>query len=124
MNIPVRRISWEPSWRIIPTRYPEARILEKVSANLNGDLRDIRGMRKKLPQVYSRTSCAAAQELADRLVKESSYGIAYDSVRHQGGQCAAVLRPPVLSRCRPERHLIFEWDGKKIARVYELHEYS
>jgi hypothetical protein len=77
-----------------------------------------------MPQVYSRTSYAASQELADRLVKESSFGIAYDSVRHKGGQCVAVLRPPVLSNCERERNLIFEWDGKKIEKVYELHEYS
>jgi hypothetical protein len=95
-----------------------------VIADLNGRLHDIRGMQKKLPQVYSRTNYAASQELADRLVKDSSFGIAYDSVRHKGGQCAAVLRPPILSRCRQERHLIFEWDGKKVDKVYELHEYQ
>lgn len=226
MNIPVNRVQWEPSWRIIPTRYPEERLLEKLAgpedmnvisdlelmtnerlrqergevaivapvdwisgpgseymiapftyrnpegsrfsgghhgvyyagrtlptaveetrhhrqifmsrtkeapmrlemrvltADLDGSLHDIRGMQKKLPEVYSRTSYAAAQELADRLVKESSYGIVYDSVRHKGGQCVAVLRPPVLSHCQRERHLIFEWDGKKIEKIYELQEYS
>ena len=226
MNIPVNSVQWEPCWRIIPTRYPEERILEKVAdpkdvdvlsdlesmtnerlrqergevaivapvdwvsgpgsefimppftyrnpegsrfsngqhgvyyaaralptaveetkhhrqifmsrtkedpmrlemrvltADLDGNFHDIRGMQKKMPQVYSRTSYAASQELADRLVKESSYGIAYDSVRHKGGQCVAVLRPPVLSNCERERNLIFEWDGKKIEKVYELHEFS
>jgi hypothetical protein len=226
MNIPVNRVQWEPCWRIIPTRYPEERILAKLAdpddvdlisdlesmtnerlrqergevaivapvdwvsgpgsefimapftyrnpegsrfsngqhgvyyaaralptaveetkhhrqifmsrtkedpmrlemrvltADLDGNLHDIRGMQKKMPQVYSRTSYAASQELADRLVKESSFGIAYDSVRHKGGQCVAVLRPPVLSNCERERNLIFEWDGKKIEKVYELHEYS
>ncbi len=226
MNIPIHRIEWEPCWRIIPTRYPEERILEKLAdpgeadvlsdiekmtnerlrqergelalilpadwvsgygseylmapftyrnpegsrfsggqhgvyyaaralptaveetryhrqifmsrtqeppmrlemrvltANLDGRLHDIRGLEKKLPQIYSRHSYSASRELADRLVKESSYGIVYDSVRHKGGQCSAVLRPPVLSHCKPERHLIFEWDGKKIEKIYELHEYS
>lgn len=95
-----------------------------LAADLDGNLHDIRGMRKKLPKVYSRTSYAASQELADRLVKESSYGIVYDSVRHKGGQCVAALRPPVLSNCQRERHLIFEWDGEKIGKVYELRELS
>ena len=63
-------------------------------------------------------------ELGDRLVKESSYGIAYDSVRNKGGQCAAIFRPPMLSNCQRERNLVFEWDGKKIGVVYELREYS
>ena len=107
------------------TQEPAMRLeMRVVIADLNGRLHDIRGMQKKLPQVYSRTNYAASQELADRLVKDSSFGIAYDSVRHKGGQCAAVLRPPILSRCRQERHLIFEWDGKKVDKVYELHEYQ
>lgn len=226
MSIPVNRVRWEPCWRIIPTRYPEERILSKVAdpddfdlisdleqmtndrlrqergevaivapidivsgpgsdyimapftyrnpegsrfsngqhgiyyaartlptaidetrhhrqifmsrtnegpmrlemraltADLNGNLHDIRGMQKKLPQVYSRTSYAASQELGGRLVKESSCGIAYDSVRHKGGECAAIFRPPVLGNCRRERNLVFEWDGKEIGKVYELRELS
>lgn len=94
-----------------------------LAADLKGDLHDIRGMRKKLPQAYSKTSYAAGSELAARLIRESSWGIAYDSVRHAGGQCAAVLRPPALSRCRVERHMVFEWDGRKIEKVYDMKEY-
>ncbi len=226
MSIPVNRVRWEPCWRIMPTRYPEERILAKVAdpndldlisgleqmtddrlrqergevaivapidivsgpgsehimapftyrnpegsrfssgqhgvyytartlptaieetrhhrqvfmsrtnegpmrlemrvltADLDGKLHDIRGMQKKIPPVYSRTSYAASQELGDRLVKESAYGIAYDSVRHKGGECAAIFRPPVLSNCRRERSLVFEWDGEKVEKVYELREYS
>jgi len=95
-----------------------------LTADLDGNLHDIRGMQKKLPQVYSRTSYAASQELGGRLVIESSYGIAYDSVRHRGGECAAIFRPPALSNCRRERNLVFEWNGKEIGKVYELRELS
>jgi len=225
VSIPINHVKWEPCWRIIPTRYPEERILAKVAdpddvelisdleqmtndrlrqergevaivaprdmisglgseyimapftyrnpegsrfsngqhgvyyaaralptaieetkhhrqifmsrtkespirlemraltADLDGDLHDIRGMQKMLPLVFSRSSYAASQSLGGRLVKESSFGITYDSVRHKDGQCVAVLRPPVLSHGRLERHLIFEWDGNKIRKVYELHEY-
>jgi len=52
------------------------------------------------------------------------YGIAYDSVRHRGGECAAIFRPPALSNCRRERNLVFEWNGKEIGKVYELRELS
>ncbi len=225
MNIPVRQVHWEPCWRLIPSRFPEERILEKLAdlkdidaisrveqmtnerlrqkrgevalvaprdwvfgpgsehimaafthrnpegsrfsdgqhgvyyaakelataveeakhhrqvfmgrtkegpmrlemrvltAELKGGLHDIRGMQKQLPQVYSKTSYAAGQELAARMVKESSWGIAYDSVRHAGGQCAAVLRPPALSRCRAERHMVFEWDGRRVGKVYDMKQY-
>lgn len=225
MTIPVHHVNWEPCWRIIPTRYPEERILEKIAdeedvealeeleqmtnerlrqergevaiiatndwvsgpgseyvmapftyrnpqgsrfsdgtygvyytahrlettieeakhhrqifmsctkegpmrlemrvltADLDGDLHDIRGMKKKLAKVYGKTSYTVSQAFAHELMKDFSYGIAYDSVRHKGGQCAAVFRPTVLSHCQPERHMIFEWDGKKIDKVYELREY-
>ncbi|MEK6544410.1 MAG: RES family NAD+ phosphorylase [Elusimicrobiota bacterium] len=225
MTIPVRHVGWEPCWRIIPTRYPEEKILEKVAdskdietvseleqmtnerlrqergevaivaandwargpgseyimapftyrnpvgsrfsdgafgvyyaahslqaaieenkhhrqtfmshtnegpmrlemrvlaADLSGDLHDIRGMARKLPRVYSKTSYVASQNFAYELMKDFSYGIAYDSVRCKGGQCVAIFRPAILSHCRPERNLIFEWDGKKIDRVYELREF-
>lgn len=93
-----------------------------LTADLDGDLYDIRGMKKKIAKVYSKTSYRASQALAHELMKDFSYGIAYDSVRHKGGQCAAVFRPTVLSHCRPERHMIFEWDGKEIEKVYELKE--
>jgi len=96
--------------------------MHSLAADLNGQLHDIRGMQKKHPEIYHRSSYAASQALARDLVQTSSYGIAYDSVRHKGGHCAALFRPPVLSHCRPEGYLIFEWDGQAIAKVYELRE--
>jgi len=94
-----------------------------LTANLSGDLHDIRGMAKQFPKVYSRTKSSASQELGIKLRKGGSHGIAYDSVRHQDGECAAIFRPRILSHCRRERHLIYEWDGKQISRVFELREY-
>lgn len=97
--------------------------MRALTADLDGNLHDIRGLEKKMSKVYSETSYAASQALARELIKDFSYGIVYDSVRRKGGQCVAVFRPTVLSHCRLERHMIFEWDGKKIDKVYELHEY-
>lgn len=93
-----------------------------LRANLDGQLHDIRG--KKLPGIYSKTSYSASQALGRRLMEERSYGIVYDSVRHQGGECVAVLRPPVLSECRPASDLIFDWDGTNVVKVHTLREYS
>ncbi len=225
MTVPVRNVSWKPCWRMIPTRYPEERLFDRVTdpgdretieqleqmtnermrqergevslvpsgdrvtgrgstyimaafayrnpqgsrfsdgsfgvyytartietaieesrfhrekfmrytkedpmrlemraltANLEADLHDIRGMSKQFAKVYSRTSYTASRELGLKLRKAVSYGITYDSVRHEGGECAAVFRPPALSHCRQERHMIYEWDGKQISKVFELREY-
>jgi hypothetical protein len=224
MNIPVRHVAWKSCWRIIPTRYPEERLLDRVTdpgdrdaveqleqmtnermrqdrdevshvppaervtgpgstyimapftymnpegsrfsdgsfgvyytaheietavaesrfhrekfmrrtkeppmqlqmraltATLRADLHDIMGMAKKLPKVYSLTSYSTSQELGVKLRKDGSEGIVYDSIRHEGGECAAVFIPTGLSNCHPERQLIYQWDGKQIATTFELKE--
>ena len=63
----------------------------------------------------------AGRALGRRLHGEDSCGIAYDSVRHSGGQCAAVFRPrSVLTPVIQERHLSYHWDGIRIAAVHEI----
>ena len=96
--------------------------MRALKAALNANLHDIEGMGKKLPRVYSRTSYSASQELGVRLRKEGTEGIHYDSVRHEGGECAAVFTPTALSHCHPERQLIYQWDGKHIVTTFELKE--
>jgi hypothetical protein len=93
-----------------------------LTATLTGRLHDIRGMARQLPGVYSPTSYSTSQELGVRLRGDGSFGVAYDSVRHKGGQCAAVLRAPALSRCQVAGNLIYEWDGAKIVRVLAISE--
>jgi hypothetical protein len=43
--------------------------------------------------------------------------VVYDSVRHPGGQCAAVFRPRLLSNGRQAEHLGYLWDGVRITAV-------
>lgn len=95
-----------------------------LTADLEGELHDARGLRKKKPAIYHRTNYSASQALARELVKEGSLGIVYDSVRHKGGECAAVFRPTALSRCRTAGLLAYDWNGTEIEKVYELREYK
>lgn len=87
--------------------------------DLAAALHDLRGRRAEYPLVYHNDNYAAGQHLAATLRKDGSNGIAYDSVRRQGGECAAVFRARLLSNCRQERHLCYVWDGRRIASVYE-----
>ena len=87
--------------------------------DLAAALHDLRGRRRAFAAVYRNDDYTAGQSLAARLRKEGSGGIAYDSVRRRGGQCAAVFRPRLLSSARQERHLCYVWDGRQIAMVYE-----
>jgi hypothetical protein len=87
--------------------------------DLEAALHDLRGRSAEFPLVYHNDNYAAGQHLAATLRKHGSNGIAYDSVRLEGGECAAVFRPRLLSNCRQEQHLCYAWDGRRIASVYE-----
>ena len=87
--------------------------------DLDAHLHDIRGLRDALPAIYAADDYSASQALGRRLRDQNSWGIAYDSVRHGGGECVGVFRPPALRNCRQERHLCYVWDGKRINTIYQ-----
>ncbi|MCA8908001.1 MAG: RES family NAD+ phosphorylase [Rhodospirillaceae bacterium] len=116
---------------IAETKYHRERFLRATSedhteidmrvyaVDLDGQLHDLRGQKQSYPLVYQSDDYGASQGLAKTLRESGSNGIAYDSLRRDGGSCAAVFRPPLLSNVRQERHLSYVWDGRKIANVYE-----
>jgi hypothetical protein len=89
------------------------------AVDIDANLHDIRGMKDSHPTYYHPTSYGMSQELAQQLRDGGSGGIAYQSVRHEGGECAAIFRPRLLTNCRQERHVCYVWDGSSIANVYE-----
>ncbi len=92
-------------------------------ADLDAEVHDIRG-RDDLTDVYHPESYAAGQTLGRALKALNSCGIAYDSVRHAGGECVGVFRPPVLSNCIQGPHFGYVWDGTQITTVYEKKLYA
>ena len=50
------------------------------------------------------------------------WGIVYNSVRHQGGQCIAALRPPTVSIPVQGSLLEYAWDGNRVISVCEKSE--
>jgi len=86
--------------------------------DLDAQLHDIRGLRNALPAIYAANDYSASQALGRRLRDQNSWGIAYDSVRHGGGECVGVFRPLALRNCRQERHLCYVWDGQRINTIY------
>ncbi|PNU03416.1 RES family NAD+ phosphorylase [Novosphingobium guangzhouense] len=89
------------------------------AVDLDAQMHDIRDRREDKAAVYHPDQYGASQAFAVALRAEGSDGIVYASVRHDGGECAAVFRPRLLSNCRQERHLCYVWDGSTIATVYE-----
>ncbi|MGE6604944.1 RES family NAD+ phosphorylase [Halomonas sp. NPDC076908] len=88
-------------------------------SNLEGKLIDLRGCNAAQALLTS-DSWAAGQTLGRKAREEQADGIVYPSVRDPDGECAAVLRPPVLSATRQGRHLGYDWDGQRIRHIYEL----
>ena len=116
---------------IAETRYHSERFMQYTAeppieldmrvylADIDRDLHDIRGMREMLPAVYAAEDYSASQDLGRRLREQRSWGIAYDSVRHDGGECVGIFRPPALRNCRQERHLCYVWNGTRLTHVYQ-----
>ena len=117
------------------TRFSRARFLSRTLeapmevdmrtylADIAGDLHDIRGQ-ADLADVYAPDSYIAGQALGRALKAINSWGIAYDSVRHPGGECVGVLRPRILSNCRQGPHFCYVWDGARINTIYEKKIYN
>lgn len=93
------------------------------AVELDASLHDIRDRQQDLPGAYDPDSYGASQDFARKLRAEGADGIAYSSVRYDGGECAAVFRPRLLRNCRQERHLAYVWDGEAISEIYEKREY-
>ena len=89
-------------------------------ADIRQSLHDLRGPRRRKPAWLDPDSYAASHKLGRALKGMSSYGVLYPSVRHPGGECAAVLRPSALSPARQGEHYGYYWDGQRIAKVAKL----
>lgn len=87
--------------------------------DLAGSLHDLRGQQSVFPLVYRDDGYRAGQNLARELRGAASNGVVYHSLRNEGGECAGVFRPRLLSNCRQGRHLCYVWDGQEIVDIYE-----
>ncbi|HEY0180274.1 MAG TPA: RES family NAD+ phosphorylase [Dokdonella sp.] len=84
-----------------------------------GRLHDLRG---GWPAVHDADDYAASRALARALRERGSNGVVYDSVRDRGGECAALFYPDLATPCVQAQHLIYRWDGARIAAVLEVAE--
>jgi hypothetical protein len=87
--------------------------------SVDSRLHDIRGGWKAAhdPDVYT-----ASVKLARELREQGSNGLVYDSARHRGGECLAAFQPDVVAPCVQAQHLVYRWDGTRIAQVLAVSE--
>jgi len=81
---------------------------------------DLRDRHREFKAAYSPTDYSNSQKLGADLREKGADGIAYDSVRREGGECVAVFRPRCIGPCKPVKQFIFRWDGEAISAVLEV----
>jgi hypothetical protein len=64
-------------------------------------------------------SYAASQAYAKQLRTAGANGVAYSSVRHDGGQCLGAFRPRAVGIPHQERHLKYRWNGERVDRYFD-----
>lgn len=64
-------------------------------------------------------SYAASQAFGRTRRAAGSDGLVYPSVRHPGGDCVAAFWPDVVAVPVQERHLQYEWDGRRVSRYFD-----
>ena len=94
------------------------RIQAELAADAAHDIRASAVDAAAFADVYHPQRYAAGQGLGRRLRQAGAQAIAYDSVRHPGGQCAAVFLPRLLRKPRPAGHVGLHWDGTRISHWY------
>jgi hypothetical protein len=105
------------------TQEPEIDLdLRWIQADLQEKVHDLRGQGEAWAAVYDPGHYGASQALGRALRSQGSPALAYDSVRHPGGQCVAVFKPRALCNARAAGHLALHWDGQQISHWFEKGE--
>jgi hypothetical protein len=90
-------------------------------ADVACELHDLRKRRDELTDIYDPgTNYFASQKLGRELRAAGANGIAFDSVRRDGGECVAIFKPRLVQNVRQGVHLRYAWDGTAISNVYEI----
>lgn len=99
-----------------PPRREDMRVLLGKVANAFDDLDSVPHSKK----ILDPNSYAVSQPFGVERRTDGSNGISYPSVRHAGGRCIAAFWPNVVGIPIQERHLQYDWDGKRAARYFDF----
>ncbi len=100
-----------------PPRREDMRVLMGSISNTFDDLTTLEANSRKA--VLDPNSYAASRHLARTLRDSGSIGTIYPSVRDPAGLCVAALWPDVVGVPIQERHLQYDWDGKRVTRYFD-----
>lgn len=99
---------------------PRREGMRVLLGSVRHDLDDVNSLDDALKSaVLDKDSYVASRSLGRSRRENGSDGLAYPSVRHNGGQCIAAFWPDVVSIPFQERHLQYEWDGRRVSRYFD-----
>jgi len=84
---------------------------------INKALHDIRG--PEYASLHHQDDYKESQIFGKNLKKLHEWGLIYNSVRHIGGHCIAIFRPPAVSIPRQKALLSYHWNGHQIVTVFD-----
>lgn len=91
----------------------------EIVLDIDATLHDVRGSDAKFARLRDRDDYAVPQVFGRNLRAAGSDGVAYPSVRHDGGECAGLFWPDVARNPRQGKHLDYHWDGARVDLVRE-----
>ena len=121
----------ERATAVTETRYHHARFLAATKeaamhlpmrlyhVAIDAKLHDLRPLGGVPASVYDPKDYSRSQALGARLHRTGSAGVAYRSVRREGGHCVGLFRPRGASACLHAAYLLYAWDGAQFTDVYE-----
>jgi hypothetical protein len=116
---------------IAETRYHHGRFLAATGeasmhlpmrlyhVEIDARLHDLRPDDVVDPQVNHPDSYVVSRQVGAALRARGSYGVAYRSARHPGGQCAGLFKPRAARNCVHAAYLLYAWDGMRFSGIYE-----
>ncbi len=101
----------EPACELTMRVYRSGKILQP--------LKDIRN--KNFASLHHSEDYTVSQAFGKKMKETLAWGIVYNSVRHRGSLCIAILRPTAIALpVIQTKHLRYMWNGEKIEHVYEV----
>jgi hypothetical protein len=94
--------------------------LRLYHADFSATFHDVRPADRAYAPLYRPRDYSASQALARQLLDSGSNGIVYRSVRHDGGECLACFRPPLVQKVTVAAHYEYRWEGTPWPRVIRL----
>jgi RES domain-containing protein len=94
--------------------------LRLFHADFSAAFHDVRPSSRAFAPLYRPDDYSPSQALARELLDAGSNGVVYRSVRHDGGECLACFRPPLVQNVRIAAHYEFRWDGRPSPRIIRL----